>query len=174
MLEKQIELLRKQIDKLNDKNFDLQAWKKHTIILLEGIFGGDSQKVKQIENIEYEYNSWSLRDTTGFSAYLDSCKKLGREVLEASVEQLEMQGVPTGNKDEEGKIKVSIVLDALDDELKGSQYRALLNLLRADISHEEKSRQLSDIIKELDNETRMAILKGILMHPDFVLALPNI
>jgi hypothetical protein len=173
MLERQIELLGQQIEKLDEKNFDLQAWKKHTIILLEGIFGSENQKIKQIENIEYEYNSWSLRDTTGFSAYLDSCKKLGREVLQASIEQLEMLGAPASKQDEEGKIKVSIVLDALDDELKGSQYRALLNLLRADISQEEKSRQLIDIIKELSNETRIAILQGILMHPDFALALPK-
>jgi hypothetical protein len=173
MVEKQIQLLRGQVDKLDQKNFDLEAWKKHTIILLESIFGGKSQKVKQIENIEYEYNSWSLRDTSGHSSYLDSCKKLGREVLEASIAELEISGEPNKNPDNDGKIGVSIILDALDDELKGSQYKAMMQLLKSQISEEEKSRQLQDIIKQLDNETIIAILKGIIMHKEFVGALPD-
>ncbi len=172
MAETKIGLLQKQIDKLNDKSFDLEAWKKHTIILLEAIFGSGSQKVKQIENIEYEYNSWSLRDTSGYSAYLDSCKKLGREVLEASIEELEMLGAP-GSNAEEGKIAVSVVLDALDDELKGSQYKALMKLLKSSLNKEEKARQVHDIIKQLDNETVITILQGIIMHKDFVKALPE-
>lgn len=171
MSESKIELLQKQIEKLNHKSFDLEAWKKHTIILLEAVFGSGSQKVKQIENIEYEYNSWSLRDTSGYSAYLDSCKKLGREVLEASIEELEMLGAPK-NESDEGKMAVSIVLDALDDELKGSQYKALMKLLKSNMSKKEKERQVHDIIKELDNETVVAILLGIIMHKDFVNALP--
>jgi hypothetical protein len=167
MSESKIELLQKQIEKLNHKSFDLEAWKKHTIIILEAIFGSGSQKIKQIENIEYEYNSWSLRDTSGYSAYLDSCKKLGREVLEASIEELEMLGAPESDAGE-GKIAVSIVLDALDDELKGSQYKALMKLLKSNINKKEKARQVHDIIKELDNETVTAILEGIILHNEFV------
>lgn len=172
MIEKQIELLRRQIERLDIKQFDLEAWKKHTIILLAGIFGDENQKVKQIGSLEYEHNSWSLRDTSGNSAYLDSCKKLGREILEASIEELEIRGIPEKAEDNIGRMKVSVVLEALDDELKGSQYKALMKLLKSDISKEEISRQLQDIIKELDNETIIAILKGILMHKEFVNALP--
>ncbi len=168
MSENKIEILQKQIDKLENKSFDLEAWKKHTIILLEAIFGTGSQKVKQIENIEYEYNSWSLRDTSGYSAYLDSCKKLGREVLEASIEELQMKGEPQPGEEKEGKIAISVILDALDDELKGSQYKALMKHLKTDMNPEEKSRQVHDIIKELDHETIIAILQGIIMHKDFV------
>lgn len=173
MAANKIEILQKQIEKLDHKKFDLEAWKKHTIILLEAIFGSNNQKVKQIENIEYEYNSWSLRDTSGHSAYLQSCKKLAREVLEASIEELELKGEPRPGEDEEGKIPVSVVLDALDDELKGSQYKAMMKLLKSDLNPDEKSRQLHDIIKELDNETIMNILQGIILHRDFSNALPE-
>ncbi|MCF8365572.1 MAG: hypothetical protein K9H16_07315 [Bacteroidales bacterium] len=172
MINKQIEKLRTQISKLDDKNFDLEAWKKHSIILLDSIFGGDNQKIKQIEKIEYEYNSWSLRDTSGHTTYLESCKKIGREVLGAAIEELEMTGIPE-KSDEDGKINVHIILDALDDELKGSQYKTLMKLLKSDISTKEKSRQLQDIIKELGNETVINILQGIIMHEDFVGALPD-
>jgi len=173
MIEKQIELLRTQLGKLDHKKFDLNVWKKHTIILLEGIFGGESEKIKQIENIQYEYNSWSLRDTTGFSQYLESCKKLGREVLEASIEELEIMGLPPKTSDSPGTINIKIILDALDDELKGSQYKAMMKLLKTPIGDDEKSRQLNDIIKELDSETIMAIFKGIMLHNDFIGALPE-
>lgn len=172
MTEKQIELLNSQISKLGDKNFDLEAWKKHTIILLDSIFGSGNQKTKQIETIEYEYNSWSLRDTSGHTSYLESCKKIGREVLEAAVQELELSGIPMKTEDK-GKISVHVILDALDDELKGSQYKTLLKLLKSDNSEKEKSRQLQDIIKELGHDTVLNILQGIILHQDFVNALPE-
>jgi len=172
MIEKQIELLRKQVENLNDKKFDLEAWKNHTIILLDGIFGNESQKVKRIEQLEYEHNSWSLRDTSGYSAYLDSCKKIGREVLEASIEELETLGTPDLTA-EQGNININIILDALDDELKGSQFKAMIKLLKSNQSEKEKSRQLGDILKELESETTINILQSIILHKDFVNALPE-
>ena len=172
MIKKQISLISSQIEKLDSKKFDLEAWKTHTLIILGGIFGDESQKVKQIEMLEYEYNSWSLRDTSGYSAYLDSCKKLGREILEASIEELDLLGAPERNTENTGSIKISIILEALDDELKGSQYKSLMKLLKSDLSKKEKSRQLHDIIKEIDNETIITILKEILINKDFVEALP--
>jgi len=172
MIEKQIELLQNQVDKLNDKKFDLDAWKNHTIILLDGIFGSESQKIKQIEKIEYEHNSWSLRDTSGNNIYLDSCKKIGREVLEASIEELETLGTPDKTTDQ-GNISINIILDALDDELKGSQFKAMIKLLKSEQSAEEKSRLLRDIIKELESETIINILQGIILHEDFISAIPE-
>ena len=172
MINKQIDLIGKQIEKLDSKNFDLEAWKKHTIIILDGIFGDESQNVKQIETLEYEYNSWSLRDTSGYSSYLDSCKKLGREILEASIEELDLLGAPLKDTEKKGSIKISIILEALDDELKGSQYKSMMKLLKSDLSKKEKSRQLHNIIKEIDNETIITILKEILIHKDFVKVLP--
>jgi hypothetical protein len=172
MKEKQIELLQRQIEKLNDKKFDLEAWKKHTVIILAGIFGEDNVKAKQIEKLEYEYNSWSLRDTSGHSSYLDSCKKLGKEILQASIDELEIAGAPAEVK-QSGQIEIKVIIDALDDELKGSQFKAMMKLLKSSENQEEKARRLNDILKELDNETIMAILKGILLHQKFRAALPD-
>ncbi len=89
MAKKEISILKKQIERLEVKDFDLEAWKKFTIVMLARIFGNTSEKIRQIESIEYEYSSWSLRDTSGSSEYLESCKKLGRKILEASIEELE-------------------------------------------------------------------------------------
>ncbi|OQX72447.1 MAG: hypothetical protein B6D64_15150, partial [Bacteroidetes bacterium 4484_276] len=94
MKQKQIELLQQQIDKLDSKDFDLEAWKNYTIVLLARLFGEDNQKIKQIEKLDYEYNSWSLRDTSGFTSYLQTCKELGRKILEASIIEIENFGIP--------------------------------------------------------------------------------
>ncbi|NCC73637.1 MAG: hypothetical protein EOM06_09595 [Sphingobacteriia bacterium] len=172
MNEQYIALLRKQIEKLETKNFDLNAWKAHTAILLGRIFGEDSQKVRQIEKIEYEFNSWSLRDTTGYSEYLDSCKKLGREVLEASISELDLLGLPQ-NINETGKINPAVVLDALNDELKGSQFRQLLRALQADSNAEEKRRQVDEIIREMGETSTRKILGNILLNSSFIENIPG-
>jgi len=170
---KQIELLQEQIDKLESKDFDLEAWKNYTIVLLARLFGENNQKIKMIENLDYEYNSWSLRDTSGYSSYLQTCKKLGREILEASINEIENFGIPEQVKSEENTIDVNIILSALEDELKGSQYKILMILLKADISPKEKKRQLHEIIKELSPATNQTILESILLNKGFVAGLAD-
>ncbi len=168
MKEKQIDLLQQQIDKLNNKDFDLEAWKNYTIVLLARMFGENSQKIKQIEKLDYEYNSWSLRDTSGTTSYLDTCKKLGREILEASIIEIENFGIPKKPKTKGSAIDVNVILSALEDELKGSQYKSLMKLLKEKMSPDEKKRLLHEIIKELGPEASQAILESILLNKDFV------
>lgn len=171
--EKHINMLRGQIEKLDQKPFDLESWKKYTIVLLSSIFGDESQKIKQVEKIEYEYTSWSLRDTTGHSSYLESCKKLGREILQVAIMELEDFGDELQHRSRQGQIDVSLIIDALNDELTGTQYRALMKLLKTEQLPEEKSRQLHEVFKTLGAETIAAILQGILLHQDFAAALPD-
>lgn len=161
------ELLKQQIEKLDQKSFDLTAWKAHTVILLARIFGEDSQKIRQIDKLEYEFNSWSLRDTTGHSAYLDSCKKLGKEILEASIHELEVIGTPQ-KLAETGKMDIKVVIDALTDELKGSQYKTLIKTLNSDIKPDEKKRLVNEIIREIGEVTTRAILENILLNKNFI------
>ena len=80
MAEKEISLLQGQIERLNDKKFDLEAWKNHTQIFLERIFGKDSSKLKMIRDLNYDYSSWSLRDTAaaGKKPLLDAGTGAGR------------------------------------------------------------------------------------------------
>ena len=171
MKEKQIELLRKQIDKLSSKDFDLEAWKNYTVILLARLFGENNQKIKQIEKLDYEYNSWSLRDTSGYSDYLQSCKKLGREILEASIDEIESFGVPENAVEVPDTVSVDVILNALADELKGSEYRNLIRTLLSEALPEEKKRQIHDIVKVMGCETVEAILESILLNGDFVAGL---
>ena len=75
---KEIVLLNDLLNRLEEPDFKLDAWKSHALILLERIFGNQSQKFRQVEKINYDYSSWSLRDTSGSSGNLESCKKLAK------------------------------------------------------------------------------------------------
>ena len=55
---KEIELLQAQIEKLNKKDFDLDAWKQYTVVLLSRIFGEHNPKIHQVEKIEYLQKAW--------------------------------------------------------------------------------------------------------------------
>jgi len=163
MPEKEISLLQGQIDKLNVKGFDLDAWKKYTIIILARIFGENSQKIKQIENIQYDYSSWSLRDTVGTSEYLDTCKKLGREILQASIDELNTLGLP--EKTDQPDEFYNAIMDALQDELKGSQVKELRQILSTTDSPEEKREKVLEKLKGYGSEVSQDILAHILTSP---------
>lgn len=165
MLNKEIDLLKSRIDRLNDKDFDLEAWKNHTIVILERIFGPANQKIKQIEQIEYDYSSWSLRDTSGNSSYRDTCKKLSKEILEAAISELEIFGLPKKDEIEDKTLKV--ILSALEDELKISQYKELVNVSLSDMKPEEKQKEISKILKGYGEETIIRIFSKVIANTDF-------
>jgi len=160
MPDKEIQLLKAQIDKLKAKDFDLNAWKKATIIILARIFGETSLKIKQIESIEYDYSSWSLRDTTGSNNYLDSCKKLGREILQASVDELETLGLPV--EEEKSEEFFLVITGALHDELKGSQVKEISQVLASGESPEAKRDMILQKLKEYGSDISHDILANIL------------
>lgn len=162
MAEKEIQLLQKQIQKLNDPTFDLNTWKNSTILVLDKIFGRDSEKINMIRNLNYDYSSWTLRDTTGVSA-LEIVRKLGKEILETAISELELYGVPenpnTGQKD------FLVIREALEDVLRISQYRELISIIHEAGDRVEIKNRISEKLKTYGDETVREILAGILSHP---------
>jgi len=147
---KEIKLLEQQLEKLKDKEFDLDAWKQYTVVLLARIFGDGNPKINQIEKIEYDFSSWALRDTTGKSEYLETCRKLGREIIQASIDELKAFGLPDPDKKQEGYIPAKIIEEALEEDLKISQLRKLLELINADKSEEDKKKEIESMLKSFD------------------------
>ena len=88
MKKEALKLLKQQQDKITASDFDLESWKKYSIVILSRIFGEESGKVKQIEKLEYEYSSWSLRDASGNESYEDGTKKLAVEIIQASIDEI--------------------------------------------------------------------------------------
>lgn len=157
MAEKEIALLNEQLARLDEKKFDLEAWKQHTLIFLERVFGKDSTKLKLIRDLRYDYSSWNLRDTAaaGKTKDKDPVKMQAREILEATITELEHLGLPGESTDSEK------VWELIEDELTGKQVKAISAILKSDQA--EKQDKISDILEGLDNETLAGIIAKLLL-----------
>lgn len=89
-----IKLLKKQIVKLDDEHFDLEAWKSSAISVLSRVFGKDDLRAEQIKQLKIDYSSWALRDSNANYKPVETAKLKGREILNTAVEEIEIFGVP--------------------------------------------------------------------------------
>ncbi|MCH7658564.1 MAG: hypothetical protein IIB05_09645 [Bacteroidetes bacterium] len=169
MKEKEIELIRKQIEKLNVKDFDLESWKISTIIIFERIFGYDSPKIAKIKSIHQDLSSWSLRDTLGTSSGYEALKKYGKEILEACIMELETLGI-SDNETKSTKPKslsFKVLLASLENELKVSQFKNLINISSIK-NKKEREGKITEFLSNLDSESVLRIVANILNHSKVV------
>jgi len=160
---KATKILQNQIEKLNVKKFDLNSWKTTTIVLLERIFGHNNQKISSIREINYDQGSWTLRDETGFSHSVDSCKKLGREILEAAIIEIEAFGATEISAE---TLPFSVLITALEDELTGSELREIKKVITEKSPIEDKKQILITKLKSYGTDSAYAIVANILSNPD--------
>lgn len=163
MKEKEVKLLRKQIDKLDSEDFDLDAWKTGAVIVLERIFGGDNQKIRQIEKIKYDQSSWALREAKGSKNMMETCKKQGKEILEIAMDELQHFGLPEEVEEEKATPFKKVIVEALEEELKISQYRELVHLIDSDKKLEEKRKALIDALHNYGHDVADNVLASILL-----------
>ena len=157
MAEKQIAILREQLAKLDEKKFDLDAWKTHTLIFLERIFGKDNSKIKLIQDLHYDYSSWSLRDTAaaGKTKDKDPVKMRASEILEATIAELETLGLPDEEKEQQK------VWELLQDELTGKQVKEIDALVKSD--DKEKAKKISEVLENLEKENLSLLIAKLLL-----------
>jgi hypothetical protein len=91
---KLIAAFKKLEEKLSEKDFDLEAWKAAAIGLFSRTFGELDPKIKAIQQLKIDYSSWALRDAPSTYHPIESCKKLGREILLAAIDEIELFGLP--------------------------------------------------------------------------------
>ncbi len=158
MAEKEINILTEQIQKLEAKGFDLESWKILTINILERIFGSSSAKIEQVKELKYDFSSWSLRDTSGSTG---SIKKKAKVIIESAINELESFGLPNisqNNKENEN----GSILNAFEDELKGTQFKRLKDILTIrDL--DERKRQLKELFDILDSDVKESLLLSIIL-----------
>ena len=139
-----IELLKKRLEGLAEKDFDLESWKSGTELLLTRIFGKGNAYTNEIKDLKVDYSSWSLRDATSDYNPKESCKRSGREILEIAVAELQlpadqgkaMQNITSILEDKSGKLEEAIasknekaILTLLNRENKDRLTRLLAKLL---------------------------------------------
>ncbi len=154
MAEKEITLLKQLVARLDEDKFDLDAWKNRTEIFLERIFGKDSPKLKMIQNLSYDYSSWSLRDTYAGGSAKDPVRIQAREIMEAVITELETLGLPQEKQD------LSKVRELLEDELTGRQMREIDDLLQYD--DDDKIQKIASILEPVGIENLAVIIAKLL------------
>jgi len=155
MVENEIALINKQLESLTAKNFDLEAWKSHTIIFLERIFGKESSKVRMIKELNYNYSSWSLRDAAGTGKDSDPVILKAREILEATKLELQYLGVP---KQEEENLKI---WELLEEEMTGKQIREIKLILQSE--EPDRMEKIANILYGLEKEHLSVLLSKLLI-----------
>jgi len=158
MVEKQVKLLKCQIDKLDQKEFDLEAWKSSSTAILSMLFGPADPKVKQIEGLKIDYGSWALRDASSRYDPVKTCKNVGREILEASIAEVETFGIP----DQHLVLKVQDIISLLEDHLKVSQLKEIKKIILSDLSRDKKKKGLLKKLESLGKGLSSDILAALL------------
>lgn len=160
---KEIKLLQKQIDKLGADDFDLEAWKSGAIIILERLFGADNQKIRQIEKTKYDQSSWALREAKGSKNMMETCKKQCREILNISIDELEHFGLPDDVTEAQAAPFKTIIVQALESELKIAQYKEVVRIIDSDKKIQEKQKELIDTLNNYGHDFAQNILSSILL-----------
>ena len=156
MADKEISLLKEQLARLNDKKFDLEAWKNRAIILLERIYGANSTRIKMIRDLHYDYSSWHLRDVdvAGAGRAKDPVRAQAAEIIQATVYELEQLGLP-----KESRINDKL-WSLLEDELTGKQIKEIEKIL--DSNSPDKTEKIQEILKTLEKETLASVITRLL------------
>ncbi len=156
MADTEIALLQEQIKRLKEKKFDLDAWKNHTVIFLERIFGKDNSKINMIKDLAYDYSSWNLRDTAaaGKTSDKDPVLLQAEEILLAAITELKTLGLPQGKKENEK------IWDLLNDELTGKAFRELETLVKSEVK--DKTEQINKILEGLDKKQLILVIQKLL------------
>lgn len=174
MTDKQIELINKQLGKLESSDFDLEGWKSSSIVILSRIFGDNYSGIKAIENIKY--SGGGIGDVHWDN--LTSCKKQGKDILGACITELETFGQPEQKKKENSGINinltqnqnqtvnVSLLISTLQDELTGSQLREVTELMKIEEPQSEKKKKIIEKIKSFGSDVASNIIANILTNPN--------
>ncbi|CAD5268742.1 MULTISPECIES: hypothetical protein [unclassified Imperialibacter] len=150
---KLIAVFKKLEDKLNEKEFDLEAWKASAVSLFSRTFGATDSKIKQIHDLKIDYSSWALRDAPSTYHPLDSCKKLGREVVLSAIDEIELFGLPE-QKD------LRKLLGEVYSEAEVKQIVSLAGV-------EKKEAELKKLLDKAGNQKNVALIMKLLSEEAF-------
>lgn len=163
MKEQEVEILKKQIKKLDAEDFDLEAWKTGAIILVERLFGPGNQKIAQLDKIKYDQSSWALREAKGSKNMMETCKKQGREILDIAIDELVHFGLPEEIEDAQAAPFKAAIVQSLEGELKIAQYREIVRIIDSDKKVPEKRKELIDTLNSYGHDLAENILASVLL-----------
>lgn len=191
MNEKYIEILKRQLSELetmgensikpSEYTSRVDVWKSSTIGILERIFGADSRKIKDVENIQHEKNPHYGSETETYNKV--AVKETGSAIINACIAELELLGSPNTeynneeiginqtviqNQEKEQTIDQNIILSELRKELTGSQFDKIQFIMDPKENPDIKKNKISQKFKEFGINPLSNILAGILTNPSII------
>ena len=178
MPEKQIAILQQQISKLDDSDFDLEGWKTSTIVILSRIYGDTYQGIKSIEKIIFSSGGIASNSVSSFWDNMKSCKKQGKDLIEACITELKTFGLPV-TKDVSGSgvnihltqnqnqtVNINLLVSALENELTVSQFREVNEIINSNETTPQKKNKIIDKLKSFGSDVASNIVANILTNPN--------
>ena len=132
-----IEMLKKEKKKIDDVDFDLEAWKSSATTLIARIFGENDPRIRSIDQLRIDYGSWALRDASSKYDPVATCKRKAHDIMEMSIDELQTPDLKDQSK----------VLDLLADELTGAQMKDI----KAALGGAKGKKGQTDLIKKLQS-----------------------
>lgn len=176
MVDKKIELLQNQINKLDDQDFDVEGWKSSTIVLLTRIYGYSYQGIKSIEKIKLTGGGIATASGSSFWDNMKSCKKQGKDLLEACITELKTFGLPdikekTGSGiniqlTQNQSVNINLLVSALENGLTVSQFREIKEIMDATDETPIKNNKVLEKLKSFGSDVASNILANILTNPN--------
>lgn len=154
----------------------LTSWKNKATNVIIRIYGVDSAPVEQIKAMKY---SASLSGGDNLQSKKHEAKKL----MEALVKDISRFGLPniqtrkdngvsiniTQHQNQSTKINISLIVDAIQDELKGSQLKQLQEVMsNKEMDNEEKKSRIVDKLKSFGSDIASNIIANLLTNPSFI------
>jgi len=137
MEDKAIQLIKTRITRLDAPDFDLEAWKSGTIAVLKRFMNHADTRITDIDQLKIDYSSWALRDSNSKYNPIETCKKKGKSILEAIVDEIALMGLeelsPTSTDPFELLSKKISDLDAEKLKDPGSRGSILKGLKKEDL-----------------------------------------
>ncbi len=140
--------IKERSDKLDQKPFDWVAWKRGTLLVLQNIFGNENAYYKQLAETDYEYSSWSLRDTSGSS---DPVKSSCLDLLDiCRTDLMSHQEGSVSTKEKMAKL--------LSQYLTDSQISKIMEVVQAEVPPHQKNEEIGEILKAFSPELSTKVL----------------
>ena len=150
-MEKEKKLLKRQLEKIGLEGFDLEAWKSSTTAVLTRLFGENDSRVKEVSKLKIDYGSWALRDAKASYNPLESCKKIGKEIIESALDEIEIFGIKHNIK--------SLLIETLDP----AAVSEIIKILESSSSIQEKNKKLSIKLNTLEKKKLTSIIADLLL-----------
>lgn len=175
MEEKVLEALNELMAETNgiQDSYSLTDWKNKATNIVVRIYGHDSLPEQQIE---------SLRYTPGFSggSNVQERKRQATKLIDGLIKEIERFGLPeqlsktkdglniniAQTQNQETKINLSLIIESIQDELKGSELKELQEIIADnEIEQDEKKTRIINRLKSFGSDVASNIVANILTNP---------